>query len=82
MADIAVTIRLYGAFRTYGESITFPLPSGASVQDVKAGLERALKADTALVGDSVLANDDTILGEDAVFTKDVHLAILPPVCGG
>ena len=82
MAEITVTVKFFGAFRTYGENISFPLPSGSSVREVKAGLQGALKADAALICDSVIADDDSILGDDAVFTDDVHLAILPPVCGG
>lgn len=82
MAEIIVTVKFFGAFRVYGENIAFPLPPGSSVREVKVGLQKALKADAALIDDSVLANDDSILGDAAVFTKDVHLAILPPVCGG
>jgi molybdopterin converting factor small subunit len=81
--EIAITIRLFGAFRAYGESVTFRAASGISVHDVKErlGKELGLK-DAALIYDSALANDDEIIGGNAVLTQDSLLAILPPVCGG
>lgn len=80
---IKITMRLFGAFRRYGEVISFSLPSGSTVPDVKNGLAVALNIDDrALIHDSALANDNEIIGGDAIFTRDCHLAILPPVCGG
>lgn len=83
MSIITITMRLFGAFRTYGETVKFDVPAGSSVRDVKDRLVLELKLDgPALVYDSALANDNEIMSDDAVFTQDSHLAILPPVCGG
>jgi molybdopterin converting factor small subunit len=83
MTDIVITVRLFGAFRPYGERVNFKMPSGSTAQDVKERLAAELKLENAaLVNDSALANDNEIIGADAVFTQDSHLAILPPVCGG
>ena len=83
MSDIKISVRLFGAFRKYGETISFSAPSGSNVQAIKSLLAAALKLDDpALVNDSAIANDNEIVGADAVFTQDSQLAILPPVCGG
>lgn len=80
---IEINVKFFGAFRKYGEKISFSVPSGASVQDVKKKLAAELKlSDPALINDSAIANDNEIISADAVFTKDSNLAILPPVCGG
>lgn len=83
MSTIEITMRLFGAFRKYGEIAHFFVPSGSSVLDIKKALVKKLELDDpALVHDSAIANDNEIIGGDAVFTQDAHLAILPPVCGG
>lgn len=83
MTDIKITIRLFGAFRQYGENISFTMPAGCTVAAVKQKLGDVLKADQQLIGDSALANDNEIIDDlSTVLTQDSHLAILPPVCGG
>ena len=83
MTDITITMRLFGAFRKYGENVTFTAPSGCTATTVKEKLAEVLKlADKNLIRDSALANDNEIISSDAVLTKDSSLAILPPVCGG
>ncbi len=83
MNTIEITMRLFGAFRKYGENTRFFVPSGSSVQDVKNALVKALDLDdAALVHDSAIANDNEIISSNVVFTQDAYLAILPPVCGG
>lgn len=81
--DITITIRLFGAFRKYGDAMKLTLPAGCAVADIKAGLaEKLASNDAALVSDSAIANDNAIIAADTVFTADATLAILPPVCGG
>ena len=83
MTDITITMRLFGAFRKYGEKVSFTVPSGCTATDIKEKLAEVLKlADKNLIRDSALASDNEIIGGDTVLTKDSHLAILPPVCGG
>lgn len=83
MSDINITVRLFGAFRQYGEKISFTIPAGSTAQDVRSRLASELKLENAgLVNDSALANDNEILDGNAPLTQDSELAILPPVCGG
>lgn len=83
MTEITVSMRLFGAFRKFGEHISFTAPSGSGVEDVKRLLAEVLtEADAQLIQDSALANDDEVLDAREVFTQDCRLAILPPVCGG
>jgi molybdopterin converting factor small subunit len=83
VADITIHLRLFGAFRKYGENVTFTMPAGCNIAAVKEKLAEVLKlADKKLILDSALANDNEIIDSNAVLTKDSHLAILPPVCGG
>ena len=81
--QITLTIRLFGAFRKYGDTLELRLEPGASVADIKSCLAQKLDTnDAALVADSAIANDNTIIGAGEVFEMDAVLAILPPVCGG
>lgn len=83
MADITIKMRLFGAFRKYGEETAFSAPAGCTAREAKARLESVLPdADPKLIRDSALANDDEIIDDAAVLDKDCRLAILPPVCGG
>ena len=83
MSDLTITIRLFGAFRKYGEEMELSVPAGSSVKDVKIKLaEKIDEADRPLIDESAIANDDEIMVAETVFTRDSQLAILPPVCGG
>lgn len=83
MTDIRLTVRLFGAFRSFGSDVMIAVHSGASVTDVKNKLTQSLQGvDPQLVQDSVLGNDHEIISDNAVFTRDTALALLPPVCGG
>ncbi len=83
MTDVNVTIRMFGAFRKYGAEISFPVPAGSGVADIKAVLSGLIHPeDRLLVNDSVIANDDAVLAAEARIEEDTRLAILPPVCGG
>lgn len=83
MADVTISVRLFGAFRRFGDHVSFSVPAGAGVDAVKGALAVALgDVDLQLIAESVLADDTAVLAQDATFTKDCSLAILPPVCGG
>lgn len=83
MADISLTIKLFGAFRAYGESVTLQLPEGCTGAEVKSRLAEKLQmTDKSLLGDSALATEDEVIGDEVIFRQDSRLAILPPVCGG
>jgi molybdopterin converting factor small subunit len=83
MTDINIKIRLFGAFRKYGEELSFTVPAEGGLPAVRQKLESLVNAnDKALIKSSVFANDECILDENAHISQDVRLAILPPVCGG
>jgi len=83
MSEITITMRLFGAFRQYGETVDITIRSGSSAAAVKKALGNVLGAQALpLIEDSVLANDNTVLPGDYVFDEDTKLSILPPVCGG
>ncbi|MBP7722542.1 MAG: hypothetical protein KA155_08405 [Alphaproteobacteria bacterium] len=83
MKEIAIHIKLFGAFRKFGEALNFSVPSGSSGAAIKKAISGLLKGnEAALVFDSVLANDNAILPDSHIFESDSRLSILPPVCGG
>lgn len=80
---ITISVKLFGAFRKYGEQVDVSIKEGSSVVAVKQAMGDLLGAESLpLIGDSVIANDDAVLPADYVFDQDTQLAILPPVCGG
>lgn len=83
MTDINIKIRLFGAFRKYGEELSFTVPAEGGLSAVRQKLESLVSAnDKALIKISAFANDERILDEKDSITQDARLAILPPVCGG
>lgn len=83
MSNITVTMRLYGAFRQYQDSISLTVPSGSKIAAIKEALAQALGPQARnLIADSVIANDSTILPAGFAANTDLKLSILPPVCGG
>jgi molybdopterin synthase sulfur carrier subunit len=93
MRPLRVEIRLFGAFRQYssGASVSFDVPQGTLVSEVRSRLLAALDRDAAspevrqLVNASVIADDSRILDETQELGAGqdvVSLAVLPPVCGG
>lgn len=87
---IQIKIRLFGAFRNYGngESIELEVPRNSSVEDVKDFFSKKLHSlhpdfhNTGLILDSVLASEDEVLDARSRLVSSCSLAILPPVCGG
>lgn len=80
---IEITVRLFGAFRRYGERIVLSAPSGSSIADIITLLSEKIEPqDKVLLNDSAMANDNEIVGRDFILSENSELAILPPVCGG
>ncbi|MBN8531483.1 MAG: hypothetical protein J0L97_06440 [Alphaproteobacteria bacterium] len=85
-----LTIDLFGAFRAYsaGAPLNLNVPPGITVSEVKKRIGEALLSRHSgfdrhsLVAESALADEKQVLAEDDVVTRDVSLALLPPVCGG
>ena len=81
MSNISINIKLFGAFRKFGECLDFSVPTGSTVATIKTILQDRLNGEK-LVLDSVLANDNAVLRDNDVLDTDTKLSILPPVCGG
>ena len=87
---IEVKIRLFGAFRKYGDGseIRIPLPKNASINSLRSVLGTRLEelypgfGEAGLLQDSAFANDTEILRNDSTLDRDCVVAVLPPVCGG
>ena len=80
---ITISIRLFGAFRKYGEVAVLEAPAGVGMDELKELLSRWIGGmEAPLVAASVFANEKEVLAAGAVLEKDADLAVLPPVCGG
>lgn len=83
MNAITIHMKLFGAFRKFGDALDFTVPVGSTVEVVKKTMSSLLSGNEAsLVFDSVLANDSAILTDNHIFNANAKLCILPPVCGG
>lgn len=83
MTDINIKVRLFGAFRKYGEELSFTVPAEGGLPAVRQKLESLVSTnDKVLIKSSAFANDERILDEKDSIAQDARLAILPPVCGG
>jgi molybdopterin converting factor small subunit len=83
MNKITVNIRLFGAFRKYGEVAVLEAPAGVGINELKELLSNWIGGmERSLVAGSVFANENEVLSAGAVIEKDADLAVLPPVCGG
>lgn len=87
---LEVKIRLFGAFRKYGNGseIELKVPPSSPLSVVRSALvERLLHLDpdfreVNLVNDSAFALENEILQGGSKIERACSLAILPPVCGG
>ncbi|MCB1580487.1 MAG: MoaD/ThiS family protein [Rhodospirillales bacterium] len=83
MNTISLSVKCFGVFRKFGESLNVDIAEGSSVLEVKQALIQKLgQTQKALVEDSVLANDNEILPNAYILKDETALSILPPVCGG
>lgn len=92
MSAIQVEIRLFGAFRKYGDDVlVVEVPRGARVGAVRRRVADELRrryptfAEEALLDVSVVADAQRVLGDGDLLDGGagrLSLAVLPPVCGG
>ena len=83
MKNITVSIRLFGAFRKYGEVAVLEAPAGIGIGELKGLFSTWIGGiEASLVTDSVFADEKEVLAAGVVIEKDANLAVLPPVCGG
>lgn len=84
---MTILVRLFGAFREYGDSLTLSVPAGVTVREVRPLVVRELdklrpgRSAAGLVGSAAVGSRSEILTEDGVVPTD-EIALLPPVCGG
>ncbi len=80
-----ITLSLFGAMREYEKDspLVFDIKSGANRDELRNEIARFLEISNTNIFDTcALATDDEIIGSDFCVTKDIKIAILPPVCGG
>lgn len=83
-----ITVRLYGHFRKFGDSLALELPVGSRVRDLdRAFTESIALRDPAFYENGALrasrfCDDRSILSSDHPLAEGAALSILPPVSGG
>jgi len=89
-SDIEIQVKLFGPFRSLSlqEELTLVLPQNSTSVEVRQALEPLLKNNTptydvrSLLAHSVFADENHVLEETDPIHSGMHLAVLPPVCGG
>lgn len=87
---IEVKVRLFGAFRKYGDGreIVLELPERSGLSELRSALAACLAEnypefdEARLLEESAFADETAILASGARFEKNCSVAVLPPVCGG
>jgi molybdopterin converting factor small subunit len=85
MTTVQIQLRLFGAFRRFGDGsvLSVPLRAGSGISDLRGALAELLGGQhSGLIADSSFADESAILSDDSVFDRDCTVAVLPPVCGG
>ncbi len=83
-----ITLKLFGAFRNYGNEIILSLPEKSTVADVRQVLSNILKGKKTnlnvaeLIAHSRFSTDTALLEENTLVRENTSLALLPPVSGG
>jgi molybdopterin converting factor small subunit len=83
-----VTVRLYGLFRKFGDSIALDLPAGSRVRDLERAFAQTIASrDHAFYENGALrasrfCDDQAILGTDHPLAEGASFSVLPPVSGG
>lgn len=86
-ADQSVSIRLFGAFRQFGDdsTVAITIPHNARISDVREALKAHYAGNdnaVALLKASAFATDRSVLDDGDHLPEGESLSILPPVCGG
>lgn len=83
-----VTVRLYGHFRKFGDSVALELPAGSRVRDLERAFMKNIESrdpafyENAGLRASRFCDDRMILPPDQPLAEDAAFSILPPVSGG
>ena len=83
-----IHMKLFGPFRTIGETIDLNVPSGSTADDLPAAMTDYIEA----LGDhaqliqtlavSRFATETSVLARGQTLTDGMQLAVIPPVAGG
>lgn len=87
---IEVRVKLFGAFRKYGDGreIVVELRERSGLGELKSALAEKLRvrhagfSDGGLLASSAFAGESAILSSEVKFERSCSVAVLPPVCGG
>ena len=86
---MAITVKLFGALRKFGETVTVDLDSQRelSIPEIRNLLEGLIETSerealTSLLEVSAFADESSILASDASIRNGSTVFLLPPVCGG
>jgi molybdopterin converting factor subunit 1 len=79
-----LTIRLFARARDLAgaDSISFDLPAGGTVRDLKSRLAAERPALAGMLERSALAVDNELADDGLVLQAGAEIALLPPVSGG
>ena len=86
---IHIKVRLFGVFKNLGDgsAVTVDIKEPISVGEFRKAFADRVESiqpgfDVGLIRESVFATDEVVLQDDFFISRELHLAILPPVCGG
>lgn len=83
-----ITLQLFGAFRSFGESLKLTLPANAVISGIREVLTKKLIEVEAspnkimLIDISRFATETEILSEETSLQDGMVITIIPPVSGG
>ncbi len=80
---IEVRLKLYGAFKEFGDEKTIKIVKDSKISDLRKALkDNFLKDQTELLDASAISDDNNILEDNYMIQSNQVLSLLPPVCGG
>ena len=86
---IHIRVRLFGVFKKVGDGslVTVDIKEPISIGEFRRAFAEKIEViqpgfDIDLIRESVFATDEVVLEDDFLISRELHLAILPPVCGG
>lgn len=86
---MAIMVKLFGALRKFGDSVTIDLDNGRelTIPEIRNLLEGSIETSErevlrSLLEVSAFADERSILANDARIRTNTTVFLLPPVCGG
>jgi molybdopterin converting factor subunit 1 len=80
---MTVQVQLFARVRDLaGDELSFVLPRGATVTDLRRRLAETLSVAEDLLGRCAVAVNQEIVAGDACIPPGAEVALLPPVSGG